>query len=114
MKTGVLERHAETQRDLLDLQGRKRRVLELPEAPLVGVRDERHPPGPNDPVGVATARRRDRDFVVGDQQSALHERVIEPRGHQSIVVCCVAAVDLPVEDVFALEDESAGVAKRRA
>jgi hypothetical protein len=65
-------------------------------------------------VGVAATRRRNRHFVVGDQQPALHERVIQPRGQQSIVICRVAAVDLPVEDAFALEDESAGIAKRRA
>jgi len=112
--TRVLERHAEIQSNPLDLEGRERRILEFAKAPLVGIRDERQRAGPKDPVGGAAARGRDRDFLVGDQQSALHQRVIQPRRHQPIVICRIAAVDLPVDDAVALEYEPTGIAKRRA
>ena len=49
---GVLERPAGGQRLELDVQGQQRRVLELAERPLEGIRDELDLVGPDDGTGV--------------------------------------------------------------
>ena len=68
----VLEPHVVIQRDELNLQGCQCSVLELAEAPLVGIRNKRDDVGPDDletPVRFATWR-----FIrVGDQELSINQ-----------------------------------------
>jgi len=105
----VLERHVVAQGRLLNSEGGERRVLELAEAPLVGIGEEGDLLGAQRQVGLAGARSRILDLLVGDEQPLARELLVEPGRHQPIVMGCVAAVDPAVDDAVAGEDEAAGI-----
>src|SRR5439155_20117037 len=84
-------------------------ILELAEAPLVRIGDERDELGSEDPVGSVGGGVGQIDLLVGNQQSVLDQVPIQARGHEQVVVLGERGIDLPVEHTLSREDETTGI-----
>ena len=69
-------------------------------------------------VGLCAGRRRRlaenqlcRPDKLRNQQVGVHKVLIEPGGHQAVIVLFVALVYLPIDNPVVFEYESAGIAK---
>ena len=108
---GVLQRHPPRHGPSLDLQRRQRRRLELAEAPLVGVADER------DRLGRDHLVRRPLDvrglvgLLMRDEEAGVDQLAVEARLDQAVVVGFCLPVDLSEEPPAPPEDEAGGVAE---
>ena len=70
VRAGVAEREAGRDRPSLDVEGQKRRRLQLPEAPLIGIRDQRQRFGADDGHGArGVCGDLERSGLVPDQQA---------------------------------------------
>ena len=81
ISAAILERHAKPQRLFLDSDSRESCILELAKAPFVGIGYELYTFGLYYPVGFAWFSGLDANFVMRNQQSGVHEGLIEARGH---------------------------------
>ena len=107
----VPEREAGRDGPSLDVEGQERRRLELPEGPLVGIRDERQRLGADDGHGPRrVGGDLERSGLVRDQQAGRLEAGEEPGALERRPLLGRDAVDLPIQDAVAAEDEAARVA----
>jgi hypothetical protein len=109
----VPEREAVGHRQALGLERCERRVLELPERPLVGIRDESDGLGADDGVshgGIGRLGHGGR--LVGDEQAGVLELAQQAARDQRVPALPERAVDLAQERAVAAIDEAAGVAER--
>ncbi len=102
------------QRRLLQPQGQQGSILELAEAPLIGVRNKCNPLGADDLESPTVRRQAEVYLGMGDQIAGLDERIVEPRRDQMFVVLACNRVDLPVEHTALREHVPCRVAKRCA
>ena len=109
---GVDQRQAPPQGALFDLQGGQRGVLELAEAPLVGIGDERDLLGADQLVDILAALEDGRRLFVRHEKARGGELLIEPRGHEPVIMGPARGKDGPMEDAAAAEDETRGIAER--
>ena len=82
----------------LNLECEQRRILQLTEAPLVRIGDERHALWPDKPARCGVASRADRCLFMADQQPGLGECLVKTRTDQLIIGREIGLIDLPVED----------------
>src|SRR6266545_1721629 len=109
---GVPQRHPELQSSSLNGEGSQGGVLELAEAPLIRIRDERDRLRAEDSMSPRTCCKGDVDLFVRDEEPIGDERAVQPRCHQQVVVLGVTAIHLSVKDVVAREEETAGISER--
>ena len=112
IRAGILERHLVSQREPLHAKRQQGRVLQLAEAPLVGIRDERDLGREQRAVMTGRGGRRWLDFLVRDQPVLLHQCLVQARLHQGCVIVGVGLIDLAVDLVLVAKDEPAGVPER--
>src|SRR5579863_5494580 len=97
---------------LLNSERQKRRVLELAEAPLIRIGDERNWLGLENLVRRRRIERLDLGFDVWNQHPIICQALVESRVEQLIVRRPVRQIDLAEERSLALEHEPGRVAKR--
>ena len=85
-------------RVFLNLECEQRRILQLTEAPLVRIGDERHALWPDKPARCGVGWSGRLMLFMADQQPGLGECLIETRTDQLIVGREIGLIDLPVED----------------
>ena len=109
---GVDQRHAAAKSALLDIERGQGRVLELAEAPLVGIGDERDLLGADQLGDVLAALDERRHLFVRHEKARGRELFIKPRGHEVVIMGAAGRPYRPMEDAVDAEDEARGVAER--
>ena len=107
--TTIPEGHPELEGFLLDIERSEGSVLELAEAPFVGVGYERYLLRPYHLVGKLRSRAWQGDFFVGDYQSSLHQSLVEPGLYQAVVVILVDGINLTIDRTIMPENEPARI-----
>ena len=107
----ILECHPTPERTTLDLERGQRRILVLAETPFVGIRDELDGLGPDYLVGHGRCPGRILEFLVWDQQPVSRQFLVEPGGHQLIVVLPVDQIHLPAKVSLLAVNETGGIAE---
>ncbi len=95
----------------LDGQRSQRSVLELTEAPLVGVGNEGDQLRTDDLVHRLGTRNPRIDLFMGHKMAGSAQLLIQARIHQPVIVFRVDRIDLPVYRPLLNEEEAAGVTK---
>ena len=113
MKRGTT-RHSARERSLLYREGRKGRVAELAETPLMGIRDERNGAWAQHPVGVAGDGQSGIDLLVPYEEPGPDELVMQARPDQDVIVVPVPGVHLAVQASFFGKHESVRIAEGTA
>ena len=84
-------------RHFLDFKGGEGSVFELAEAPFVRVGDEFDGFRLDDFIAGGRIQRLDLYFLVGDEHSRAHQRLVQTRIDQPIIILLVDLVYLAIE-----------------
>src|SRR5258708_4630356 len=92
----------------LGSQGRKRSILKLTEAPLIGVGNERDSLGPKNSVRAVGKTVVQILFNMRNQKTGPDERVVEAGLNQHVVFIAITVLNLSIERVASSKNKSAG------
>ena len=109
--TCIFERHALAQCDLLYSQGDQCRVLQLGEAPLIGIGDKWHPLRGYYAIRPRRQRLIQPDLPMGNQQLLLNQSLIEASLQKSVVLLAITGLDLSKKLRTTDKKESARISK---
>ena len=106
----IFQGHVAVERLLLDSYQRQRRILQLAEAPFVGIGDEGDKFGLNDFVGGSLSRGL--NFPVRNQQMIFNQFVVQTRLDQMIVVLLIETANGSEESAVLGKEKTARISER--